>query len=367
MNASLQRSLPALAYFDSSVMEAEWEKLWFKQWLYVCRRSELAESGQYKVIEIGGQQVLLTQNKQGELKAFYNTCRHRGSELCSDPDGKFNGGRIVCPYHRWAFSLDGELVNIPFADGEINGQELGLYPVHSQTWGGNIYINLSKNPSSELGKDADPYFGLLDNWPLEELVVGHRHDYTLKCNWKVVWENYLECYHCPGLHPELCELVPLYKETLATDMLDGVSGTRDAVAEGVESWTMDGKAIGPNFPSLTADEVKAGHVYLSLPPNQWIVGHPDYVRQVSFMPIDAETTQIFSEWLFSQEFMDCPDLSPERAIEFGELVLGQDAVACEINQRGMTALPHEAGFLVAPQEDDLGKYHDWYRALMENK
>ena len=358
----IQPSLLKRDYLDQSVMEAELKALWYTHWIYVCRENKIPKPGDYSIVDIGNQRIIVTRNNEGELRAFHNTCRHRGSELCSQPLGSFKGGRIVCPYHKWSYDLDGNLKTTPFLEQDKSAN-LGLYPVNNVAWGGNIYINLANKPATALGENADPSFTILDNWPLSTLQLAHSHRYELACNWKIFWENYLECYHCPGIHPELCKIVPLYKQNLATDKIDPAANIPDAVAKGVESWTTDSKAVAPIFSGLSPEEITIGHTYLTLLPNQFIAAHSDYVRQVSIKPLKADTTEVICEWLFSPKAMADPAFDPQRAIDFGNLILEQDAHVCEINQRGLSALPHKHGHL-APQEQDVINFHQWYRQLM---
>ena len=189
----IQPSLHRRDYLDQSVMEAELKAIWYAQWIYVCREEKILKPGDYSIMGLGTQRIIVTRNNEGELRAFHNTCRHRGSELCSQPVGSFTGGRILCPYHKWSYDLDGNLKATPFLEqSKTETESLGLYPVNSVVWGGNIYINLTNKPTTLLGENADPDFTILDNWPLETLQLAHSHRYELACNWKIFWENYLE-------------------------------------------------------------------------------------------------------------------------------------------------------------------------------
>ena len=353
--SKLQPSLPAKLYSDPAVFQEELDKIWYRQWLYVGRADSISNQGDYRLTTVGNQTIIVTRNQEDRVCAFHNTCRHRGSALCLDQQGHFKQGRITCPYHRWSYSLEG------ISDEQ---HHFGLYPVQCQSWAGNIYINLDANSSLKLGETADPDFTVLDNWPLEKLKLGHTHQFELACNWKIFWENYLECYHCPGIHPDLCKLVPLYKAALATDRIDPGAKLADAVAPGIESWTTTGKAISLPFEGLSEDEANAGHTFMELYPNQYIVAHSDYVRQVSVSPLSAERTRITAEWLFSAEAMRDLDFDPSPAIDFSKQVLAEDSWVNELNQRGITALPHHNGYL-APVEADLALFHEMYRNWMK--
>ena len=361
--SGLQPSLPAKLYSDPAVYQEELDKIWYRQWIYAGRVDGIPNQGDYTLTTVGNQTVIITRHREGQVRAFYNTCRHRGAELCQAQQGHFKQGRITCPYHRWSYSLEGALLNTPNLDISNDQHNFGLYPVQCQSWGGNIYINLDVDSPLRLGETADPNFTVLNNWPLEKLKLGHTHQFELACNWKIFWENYLECYHCPGIHPDLCKLVPLYKAALATDRIDPGTELADAVASGIESWTTTGKAISPPFEGLSAEETNAGHTFMELYPNQYIVAHSDYVRQVSVSPLSAERIRITAEWLFSAEAMRDPDFDPAPALDFSTQVLVEDSWVNELNQRGITALPHQNGYLV-PVEADVGLFHEMYRNWM---
>ena len=360
----LQPSLPAELYLDPVVYQNELRKIWYRQWIYAGRTDQLPSPGDYMLHTIGNQSIIVTRNEKGRIGAFHNTCRHRGSALCQAQQGQFKQGQIICPYHRWSYSLTGDLLNTPFLDLADANRNFSLYPVQCQSWKGNIYLNLDTSRSVELGETADPGFTVLNNWPLEQLKLGHSHQFELACNWKIFWENYLECYHCPGIHPELCKLVPLYKAALSTDRLDPDTELADAVGSGIESWTTTGKAISSPFPGLSEAECSAGHTFMELYPNQYIVAHSDYIRQVSITPLATDRTRITAEWFFSGEAMAGADFDPTPAIEFSKQVLAEDAIVNELNQRGITALPHQQGYLT-PQEGDLALFHQRYKAWMD--
>jgi len=164
----------------------------------------------------------------GSALAALKMCRHRGSALCTQDSGRFRNGRIICPYHTWTYSLDGDLIDTPYriAAEDFRSSDYSLYDVHLDMWGGFVFVNLSDDPETSLqdflGTEADN----LANWPLQELVSVQRDISTLQFNWKIFWENFSECYHCPRHHPELCEIVPMYKEALMSSYEPKISRIR---------------------------------------------------------------------------------------------------------------------------------------------
>ena len=362
--ATLRAGLPSRLYFDPAASSTELQAIWHRQWLYVCRSHALAQPGDFRVFRIGSQSILLVRDTDATLRAFHNTCVHRGSILCEEDSGQLPGKRIVCPYHRWTYALSGELLSVPFLETGGSEKGIALYRVALREWGGNVFINLAGAAEAGLEASAEPGLDVLAHWPLADLRVAHTYENRLGCNWKIFWENFVECYHCPGTHPGLCRMVPLYQQsfTALTDRL-ATAGFAQGVAPGIESWTTDGKAHGPIFPDLTAEERDIGYTFLTLLPTMFIVAHRDYVRQVSIVPLGPKQTLVRTEWLFSEAALKDPDFNPRPAVDFVTNLLQEDARVCELNQRGQQAIPHQQGRLV-PQEDEVFRFHEWYRTLM---
>jgi Rieske 2Fe-2S family protein len=244
-----------------------------------------------------------------------------------------------------------------------------LYPVHVHEWAGCVFVNLADGAPRDFDGIMDPHIDTLKNWPLADLQLGHTHQATLHCNWKVFWENFLECYHCPGIHPELCEMVPVYRTGVSTageaHTVPAFSGSRDpAAADGVrtgaETWSMDGCIHGARFSGLSAEEIAVGYVFVMAWPTMYIVAHPDYVRLVSFLPLGPEHVQLTAEWLFPAETLRMPDFDLRNVTAFATMVMEQDGRASELNQSGLRSLQHRRGMLV-PQEQDIARFHHWVR------
>ena len=209
----IERSLPAEWYFDAAQYQRELERIWYRRWIYVGRADAIPEPLDYVTHRIGTQVVLVLRDERGAIRAFHNTCRHRGSALCRAPSGRLAGGRITCAYHGWSYNLRGELARLPLHDRPrpdgLDG--LGLYPVAVTEWRGFVFVNLAGEKASTFESSAGDVLESLAHWPLAELQVGHTHSRTVQCNWKIFWENYNECLHCPAVHPALSALVPIYK------------------------------------------------------------------------------------------------------------------------------------------------------------
>jgi Rieske 2Fe-2S family protein len=364
-------TLPSRSYFSAEAFERDLAAIWHRNWIHVCRSRELAEPLSFRTFRIGSQEVLIVRDENGALNAFHNTCRHRGSQLCTQAQGRLKARLISCPYHSWSYSLRGDLVRAPskvLPDG-FDRRDYPLYRVALSEWRGFVFINLDAEPTGTPASTFDPASGDLANWPLEDLALGHRFTKVMNCNWKVFWENFNECLHCPGVHKHLSQLVPIYGRGLMARH-DDPEWERHAdndspefsggLRKGAETWSEDGRARGPKFPGLTAAEQAAGQVYASHLPSMFVVGHVDYVRSVSLRPLGADQTELTAEWLFAPEALASDAFDLDNIVSFGTEVLEEDAAVCELNQRGLRSARHEAGVLM-PEEYDIKRFHDWVR------
>jgi Rieske 2Fe-2S family protein len=369
----VERTLPSAAYLSEADYARDLEAIWYRRWIMVCRSADLAEPLAYRVFTIGTQEVLVVRDETGALRAFHNTCRHRGSQLCTARSGRLKARLLTCPYHAWSYSLRGELVRVPskaLPDGFLKS-DYPLYRVALSEWRGFIFVNLDENEAGTAEDTFDEASLSLANWPLEDLVSGHVYRKVMNCNWKIFWENFNECLHCPGVHKHLSHLVPIYGRGLMArhDDPDWARHADNDAPEfagglraGAETWSQDGRSHGPQFQGLTDAERAVGQTYAMHLPSMFIVGHVDYVRTVRLVPLGPEQTELVAEWLFPPQ--DMPPQGLDNIVGFGRQVLEEDAAVCEINQRGLNARRHEAGVLM-PEEYELARFHRWVRAQHE--
>jgi len=370
----IEHTLPSSGYFDPDIYQLELEKIWWREWLCVARADQWSSPGDYRVFTIGDQQVLVTLNQNRQLNAFHNTCRHRGSLLCEQNTGIFSGHRIVCPYHSWTYSLDGELTHTPrrFPTADFDTAQHGLYPVRLEIWRGFVFICLDVRQSKSVAQTLGDGAGLLANWPLEKLVVAGEETYTLACNWKIFWENYCECYHCPGAHPDLCRIVPVYRHAVVDpadlqgkgfDSENGIEGGNTAggtprLTPGAVTWSHDGQTQIPWFDTLSPEEHQAGMTFCDSLPSMFIIAHVDYVRSVHVMPTGPESTVLTVRWMLAPDTLSTGRVDIERLMAFGRQVVTEDARVCELNQKGLRSRAHQRGTLV-PQEYDVLEFDRW--------
>jgi len=364
-------TLPTAYYLDAEHYRRELRQIWQRNWIYLCRSSDVQAPRSFRTVPVGDQSILTVRGEDSVVRAFHNTCRHRGAALCPSAAGTLPAAGIVCPYHSWRYNLRGELLQASSRQpGEgFDVHDYPLYRLPVTEWNGFVFAALSAAPPS-LTSSCDLPLQRFDNWELGRLVVGHRMSRTIHCNWKVFWENYNECLHCPGVHPRLAQLVPIFGRALLERRDDprwqdhaGDDDPRYAggLRSGAESWSMDGKPVGVEFPKLTAQERKAGHLYLTCLPSMFLVAHVDYVRVVRLLPLGPELTQMSIEFLFLPETLAAPERDLSGAIEFTDLVMSEDAAICELNQRGLHAQPHASGVLM-PEEYAVLQFQDWVRS-----
>lgn len=368
--AAAQPSLPAAWYYDAGHHAREIEAIWRRSWLYLCRADTIAGARDFRSFTVAGQEILVVRGDDGALRGYFNTCRHRGSMLCTNGAGRLERGLIVCPYHQWAYDLDGRLrATGPMRKvAGFDRAAHGLYRVAVAEWGGFVFVNLAGEAAPDFRDAFGEELAWVANWPLAELVVGETWRTRLACNWKVFWENFNECLHCPNVHPELSELVPIYGRAIMARR-DDPDWERHAgnpapvfsggLREGADTWSTDGRAQGV-LPGLSEADRAAGQRYTTIMPSVFIAAHTDYVRAVRILPVGPEEMELSAEWLFDREMLARPDFDPGRITGFGTLVMEQDGAVCELNQRGLRSGPFERGTLMQ-EEYEVFLFQDWVR------
>lgn len=359
-------TLPPEAYWDPGWAERERRGIWARQWVYVGRRDSFS-AGTMQKLTLAGDPIMIVCAGDGTLTAFHNVCRHRGSALCLEHQQAFDGRVIRCPYHAWAYATDGRLVSTAFGTptADFDKSAHGLFPVAMEIWNGFVFLCIDANPPAfepDLGR------AVLDNWPMDTLVVGHTFEKVLTCNWKVFWENYNECLHCPGVHPMLSDRVPVYQRGIMTRQ-EAANWTENddrspILKEGTSTWTINGQPCGPEFPQLSEAERALAHTFVTSYPSMFVVAHIDYVRTVSLEPLDPERVRLKAEWLFSPETLAQPDFDLANVTDFATTVLQEDGAACEMNQAGLKSSRYQGGTLM-PQEFDVHGFQQWVSQQIE--
>jgi len=353
----LQRTLHRDYYRTDAAFARERERIFFREWFCFAREEEVAEAGAWLSREVAGESVLLVRLPDGGLAAHYNVCRHRGSRLVPESGaGRFAAG-IRCPYHSWTYQLDGRLRSAPYldqADG-VDREALSLHRVEVACWGGFVFVRLAaEETGTTLLQQLGGAVERVRRYPLADLRVAHRIEYPVAANWKVILENYNECYHCGPVHPELCRLVPAFKQRGGSE-LDWERGIPHR--DGAWTFTASGTTIRAPFPGLDADE-QVRHKGELIYPNLMLSLSADHAATFRLQPEAPERTTVICEFLFHPDEMARPDFDPSDAVEFWDLVNRQDWTICESVQRGMGSRRFTTGFY-APRESwslDIRRY-----------
>jgi Rieske 2Fe-2S family protein len=357
----LDAALPRAAYVDESVHADERERLWARQWCAVGRSTDAAAPGAVLRVELAGESLLVIRQHDGSLRAFYNLCRHRGAQVVDTAGSPCTQVRALrCPYHSWTYGLDGALRSTPFLEriADEAAGALDLHPVGAAEWGGFVWVHLTPAAARPLAEQLGDVVARVARYPLAALHRGATITYDVAANWKVLAENYNECYHCGPVHPELCDLVPAFRRGGRTlDWTDGI-----AHRDGAWTFTTTGTTTRAPFPGLSEAE-RTRHKGELIYPNLWLSLAADHVAAFTLWPQAAGRTTVVMDLLFHPDAIVATDFDPGDATDFWDVVNRQDWAICESVQRGMTSRAFDRGWF-APVEDDSAAIGRWYHTWM---
>lgn len=356
----LERTLPAEAYLSEAHFERERQAIFLADWICVARTERLPRPGDYVEVDAAGESVVLVRDRDRRLRGYYNVCRHRGCTLvpsgdrgATGADGRLGAG-IRCPYHSWTYGLDGRLRKAPFVeDVDAYRDRLSLHPVEVDAWGGFVFVRLTAGTPS-LADRLGAVPERLRRYGLADLRTAARLVYEVEANWKVIAENYNECYHCGPVHPELCRIVPAFKERGGAG-LDWDRGIPHR--DGAFTFTDTGTTDRAPLPGLSPEE-RRRHKGELVYPNLLLSLSADHVTAFTLWPEGPGKTRVTCDFLFHPEEMARESFDPSDAVEFWDLVNRQDWEVCRRVQRGMRSRVWTGGYY-APMEDtsaDIRRY-----------
>lgn len=358
----LEKSLDRAAYVGQENWVAEKHKVFASNWFCIGRHDQIgSQSGSYRLVDLQDEKILLVRGVDSSLRAFVNMCRHRGTELVDSTDSAASNGcfgaLIRCPYHNWTYNTDGTLRGTPHL-ADIDHEASRLLQLDLGVWGGFIFIRQHKGTESfrsSIGEIA----ARVRNYPLSELVIGRTITYEVAANWKVLEENYNECYHCGPVHPELCHLVPSFRIGGASNLNwdDGIPHR-----EGAYTFTSSGTTMRKPFVGLSDNEL-VNHKGELVYPNLFLSLSCDHVAAFVLWPKGPDHTTIVCDFLFHPSETDKPDFDPSDAADFWDVVNRQDWAICERVQRGMMSKFFTHGFF-APMETPSLDIREWWRKQM---
>jgi Rieske 2Fe-2S family protein len=325
-------TLPSRTYHDPEILAWERETWFANDWICVGREEDVLKKGAYIRAEIAGEPLIVIRGNDKVLRAFYNVCQHRGSMMVTEPCGELV--RFQCPYHAWVYDLDGRLHKPRFTDELIDFDytEHNLVPVRMETWQGFIFLSLNDHakPLHEALGTLPDFFSRFD---FTRLRRAHQIDYDIKANWKIIVENYSECYHCPGVHPVLNKITPYDLGEWLPSSPQWTGAWMEVVGD-FETLSLDGLTHGRDLlPGITPVDLKRIY-YFIVWPNLLISLHPDYLMIHRINPLETGRTFVSCEFFFDPEEMAKPDFDLSDAIGFWDMTNRQDWEVCELQHAG---------------------------------
>lgn len=351
-------------YTSADIFQAELERIFYERWLCVGRVEQIPNPGDYFIQAVGEESLIMVRGQDGQVRAFYNVCRHRGTRICIVADGHFTGS-IQCPYHAWTYNLAGRLIGAPHMN-EVEGFDKTDYPLYQAAvgvWEGFLWVNLSAQPEP-FEQTFAPLMGKFSGWNMAALRSARRIEYEVQANWKLVVENYSECYHCPLIHPALSALS--HYRSGRNDLIAGpfLGGYMDLDHE-VESLSLNGHTCSLPLSGVSGEDLSRVYYY-SLFPNMLLSLHPDYVMFHLLWPESAGRTRIRCEWLFDPQAMHQVGFDPNGAVEFWDMTNRQDWHVCELSQLGLRSRVYTPGPYSAGESLPAAFDQEVLRALGEN-
>ena len=355
---SRAKTLPQRFFISPEIFAEERAKIFSKHWLLVGHQNQLKKAGDFFLATIADESLIIIRDSRSEIRAFYNVCRHRGTRLKEHRAGEAVCGHmsaIQCSYHAWTYGLDGELIGAPHMD-DVPGFDKADYPLHPVSlglWEGFIFVNLERNPI-RLEKWFTPLAGKFPHWNMPILQSAQRIEYDVQANWKLMFENYSECYHCPGVHPQLQKVSPY--DSAENDLREGpFLGGFMKINPG-KSLTMSGNACASFVGQI---ENLQRVFYYSIFPNMLLSLHPEYVMVHQLWPQSPERTLIECDWFFHPDAFKRSDFKPKDAIEFWDITNKQDWHVCELSQQGIASRAYGQGPYSA-RESIPAAWDDYY-------
>ncbi len=310
--------LPGRFVTSDEVFRLESERIFSRNWICVARAEELNATSHCLPVQFENHQLLLLKDSSGEVTAVRNFCRHRGSQLVTSQNCGSIGKRIQCPYHAWTYDRTGQLISAPNMEGvdQFDPAEHGLIRVACETAGGFIWICLQ--PGQALLQWLSPLMDRFDDWSLAELRIAHEIRYQVNANWKLIFQNYSECYHCPVVHPALNRLTP-YRGS-SNDLTAGsILGGPMGLAEDVQTMSSDGRLAAKWLPNLNASQTRSVH-YFTLFPTLFLSFHPDFVLVHRIQRVSVGQSDVVCQFLFHPDAIGQPNFRSPRC----DRVLGPD-------------------------------------------
>lgn len=381
-------SLAQPFYNDPQIYRLDVEKLIRPAWLFAGHSCQIPRPGDYFRYDVDGDSLVIVRGDDGQARALYNTCRHRGSLICLEEAGHV--GKLVCPYHQWTYARDGRLLGCGGIPEEVDRSALGLAPAELREVAGLLFVSLADEPP-DFAPAAEVFAAQAGPQGLDRAKVACQKDYVIEANWKLVWENNRECLHCPVGHPQYvkanydvagndpatlariesrsraCEvrwqemgLSVGYRRGGLTVFPDQVwyRANRTALAEGFVTESLDGQPVGPLMGDYSERDV--GTLRISTLPNFWNHSSSDHSVSTRLTPAGPERTLAQVTWLVAGDAVEGRDYELERLLPFWQWTSEQDWTLCANNQRGVNSRRYRPGPYSASKEYNVDGFARWY-------
>lgn len=366
--ASLHPTPPGSAYTDPLTFAAEQTQIFEQLWNCVLRADAIASPGQWQKVRVGREELIVVRTRKAGIRAYYNVCQHRGMRVCTGESGRAK--KLQCGYHAWTYALEGELVAAPNLTSmpDVDREAYGLKPVSVREWLGYVWVCLAPEPPDfdvEVLGEVRTRFGeveSIDNYGIEKLKLGESKTYDVAANWKLIIENFMECYHCATIHPELTEVIPEFADGLASQRANGeVHGS--SFGADIAGFTVDGSAGVALLPAIAPDQDRKYYA-ITVKPQVFINTVPDHVIIHRMFPVSESRTIVVCDWLFLPEVIE-QGLPIEKSVELFHRVNLQDFEACELTQPSMSSAAYTHGGALVPSEHHIGEFHAWWRDRLD--
>jgi len=366
--SSLLPTLPGGYYSDPNMFELEQQNIFEAMWFCAVRSSELAEPGEFRTVTVGRESVIVTRTRKGGLRGFFNVCRHRGARLCTDSAGQVKRA-FQCPYHAWTYDLEGKLVAAPNLTRmpDVDRDAYGLRQVHVREWLGYVWVCLADEPppfEEQVVGDVRDRLGdaaAIDNYGVGSLELGHRVTYDVAANWKLIIENFMECYHCATIHPELTEVLPEFADGLAAQYFVGHGAQ---FGEDIQGFTVDGSQGLDRIPGVSDDQDRRYYA-ITIRPQVFVNLVPDHVILHRMFPLSPSRTVVECDWLYVPEVL-AGGRDVSHSVELFHRVNQQDFDACERCQLATDSRVYADGGVLVPSEHHIAAFHDWVRERLSH-
>jgi phenylpropionate dioxygenase-like ring-hydroxylating dioxygenase large terminal subunit len=362
---ALRTTLCRKDYTSADVFETEAQRIFLRQWTFVAHESQVADPGGYVTDEIAGESFILVRDENGALHALLNTCRHRGHRLCDDEGG--SARRFVCPYHQWTYHLDGRLSHVPAAPDQLALAEWGLHRGHVEVWHGLVFVSLSESAPPPLTPSLDAFGSDMTRARPERLKEAFRESYAIAANWKIVLENYLECYHCRSNHPELCSAMALDAMYATTDEWSGeYLGGATPLKPGHLTMSIDGALVAPPLSDevMPDGSIPGDSGFGIVPMLTRLICHADHMVVHLLRPIDIGHTKWETRWFVSDTAVEGVDYDVDELTQVWRATNRQDISLCESAARGIRSRRFVPGPLHPEFESAVAETLHLYRRLM---